>query len=215
MKFISVITTPAWMVLLLLFLPTCKQEPEVPPNILLITVDTLRPDRLGCYGCPIPLSPAIDALAEEGILFKNCFAHASFTLPSLASLMTGQIASKLGVKGNTSPLPESSNTLASALKERGYRTAAFVSNFNLRPKLRFDIGFDHYDADLTTPEPNRPDVLTRNADKTTEAALAWLRSNSNEKQPPFFMWIHYQDPHGGDRAQGIFFLPPVHLLCHL
>lgn len=168
-------------------------RPEAPPNLVLITVDTLRPDRLHCYGGEKAISAAIDSLAERGVLFEQCYSQASLTIPSLSSLMTGRYPSEIGARNNSSPLTSTDDCLAAALKRRGYRTAAFVCNFNLRPEMRFNRGFDHYDAEFNDPEPNRPDIVERKAPDATDAALAWLERNVDT---PFFLWIHYQDPHG-------------------
>jgi arylsulfatase A-like enzyme len=181
--------------LCLIVLIGCGRKIPDQPNLLLLTVDTLRADRLHCYGNPAAITPAVDALAEKGLRFETCYAHASLTVPSLASLLTGLYPSQTGAKTNRNPLPKSTQTIARALKAKGYATAAFVSNFTLRKGMRFDQGFDHYDAELSTPELNRPDILTRNADVTMDAVLAWL-DDASGKDAPFFLWIHLQDPHG-------------------
>jgi arylsulfatase A-like enzyme len=173
----------------------CARNPE-PKNILLVTVDTLRARNLPCYGYSISTAPAVDALAEKGVLYETCIAHASSTGPALASVLTGVYPSETGVQHNAWPLHQKMATLAGALKEQGYRTAAFVSNFNLRPCMGYNLGFDTYDAKLESQELNRPNKAERCADKTTDAAMAWLTKNRTSGKGPFFVWLHYQDPHG-------------------
>ena len=173
----------------------CGETPE-PPHLVLITVDTLRAGNLHCYGYPLTISPTVDALADRGLRFETCLAHASSTAPALASLLTGVYPSEAGVMDNAFPLHESMDTLAEALGRRGYRTAAFVSNFNLRKRMGFFHGFDHYDAELDDREVNRATVRERTADRTTEAARAWLDAEAGKDGRPFFLWVHYQDPHG-------------------
>ncbi|MHC4944556.1 MAG: sulfatase [Planctomycetota bacterium] len=182
--------------LCMLLLNGCGKSKPRKPNLLLVSVDTLRADRLHCYGNPASLSPTVDALASQGLRFETCFAHASLTVPSVASLLTGLYPSQAGAKNNRTPLSKSAESLASAMKRKGYRTAAFVSNFTLRPRMRFNQGFDHYDAEFTTPELNRPEILTRNADTTVDAVLTWLDEATGNADSPFFLWIHLQDPHG-------------------
>ena len=165
------------------------------PNVLLVTVDTLRADRLHSYGYPLPISPTVDALSAGGIRFERCTAHASSTAPALASVLTGRYPSEVGVVTNAHALSESSDTLAQIFKRANYRTAAFVSNYNLRTRMGFARGFDRYDDKLPNQERNRSRVRERTADQTTEALLAWLK-DSGSSDSPFFVWLHYQDPHG-------------------
>lgn len=177
----------------LLVLGGCSEN-RSQPNIVLITVDTLRADRLHCYGYEISTAPAVDALARRGLLFENCTAHASSTAPALASLMTGLYPTEAGVLNNTRPLSRSVDTIALHLGRQGYRTAAFVSNFNLTSRMGFDRGFGVFDARLTEREQNRSFVPERTAEKTAAAAKAWLKGYGQEE--PFFLWVHFQDPHG-------------------
>lgn len=174
----------------------CGKDVADLPNIVLVTVDTLRADRLHCYGYSFPVSPSVDSLAADGILFDSCTSQSSYTIPSLAGMMTGLYPSEVGAVSNRTPLPESVDTLAESLRRQGYETAGFVSNYNLRPDMQFNAGFDHYDAKYNEPERNRPYILTRNAKHTTDAAMGWLIKRSRTEDHPFFIWIHYQDPHG-------------------
>jgi arylsulfatase len=168
------------------------REPEArAPDILLVTVDTLRPDHLGCYGYTRETSPNVDRLAAEGRLFLEAYAHAPITNSSVASLLSGMLPRETGTYAIT-PLAPEVTTVAEILRDAGYRTAAVVSNYVLRRGMGFEAGFDHYDDRMEERELVRR-IPERVAEKTTAAALAWLREHREE---PFFLWIHYQDPHG-------------------
>ncbi|MEK7283241.1 MAG: sulfatase [Acidobacteriota bacterium] len=156
------------------------------PNVLLITVDTLRADRLGCYGYARATSPNIDRLAARGVLFERAFTTLPRTTQSVASIMTGRYPKAHGARGLFSSLSSANLTLAEILKEDGYDTAAFVSNLFLRPGQGFEQGFDRYDNPQRRWEGN-------SAAEITEAAIAWLRSRPADR--PFFLWVHYLDPH--------------------
>ena len=177
--------------------------PELPPNVVLISIDTLRADALGPYG-GVP-TPTIERLAAGGVLFESAFAPTPTTAPSHATLFTGQDPLRHGLLRNGDSLPESATTLAEAFRAAGYHTAAFVSSFVLDPRFGWAQGFEHYDADLPqqgatlkkAPYPGafwaeqRFDGFDRRATATTQAARAWL-----EKAPePFFLFVHYFDPH--------------------
>jgi arylsulfatase A-like enzyme len=159
------------------------------PNVLLVTVDTLRAGHLSSYGFALETSPHIDALAAESALFERAVAASSSTAPSHASILTSRSVPEHSIGHlNGETRPEGLSTLAEVLREAGYATGAFVSNF----MLGFDRGFDHYDDTLPDSEPNRPLIFERRVDATTARALAWL----GERNGPFFLWVHYQDPHG-------------------
>lgn len=155
------------------------------PNVLLITIDTLRADRLGCYGYSRKISPHIDALAEQSILFERFYAPLPLTGPSHAAMLTGLDPWNTGMRYNGLPLSESETTLAERLKDRGYNTAAFVSGWTLKYVVAaLDQGFDRYDDDF--------EEIDRPAAKTTDRALDWLQAANDE---PWFAWVHYFDPH--------------------
>src|SRR5262245_28538592 len=116
-----------------------------PPNVLLITIDTLRADHLGCYGYTRKTSPNIDRLALQGALFERSYTTLPRTTQSIASLMTGRYPKSHGARGLFSTLSPANLTLAEIFKERGYATAAFVSNVFLRPGRGFEQGFDLYE----------------------------------------------------------------------
>jgi arylsulfatase len=168
---------------------------EPPRLLLLVTVDTLRADRLGAYGSPLGLTPHLDALAAGSLVFGSAYAASSFTLPSLSALLTGRYPEEYGMWSNESALPADVTTLASELRARGWRTAAVVSNFVLRRSSGLAEGFALYDDDFPDWEPTRgwPE---RAAEATTRAALAALEGCTANPSDRCFLWVHYQDPHG-------------------
>jgi len=182
--------------LLLLFaVAGCGGDPGPPRILLLISVDTLRADRLGAYGSELSLTPHLDQLAEQSLVFSRAFAPTSFTLPSISSLLTGHYPEEVGVLENRSALGPAIPTLASVLRSRGWETAAVVSNLVLNSKSGLAAGFDHYDDDLPDTEATRK-WPERRAEDTTEAAIRVLRSFASEGGERLFLWVHYQDPHG-------------------
>ena len=122
-----------------------------PRNLLLISLDTLRADHLGCYGYERPTSPFLDGLAAEGIVFERAYAAAPWTLPSHASLFTGLYPSQHGVKNEGFSVPKEILTLPQALGERGFATAAVVSAHFLAPRYGLDRGFERYVVVPTNP----------------------------------------------------------------
>lgn len=174
------------------------------PNIIFVLVDTLRADRLGPYGDGRGLSPFVDELAAEGVTFERAIAAAPWTLPSVGSLFTGYwpTVHKLGsysqerdahlVEGGQVPtLSEDFTTLAEALQEVGYETAAFVANPFITRKYGFAQGFDHFDGSFAGNLTPAPIVTT--------AALAWLDARP-DKSKPVFLYLHYMDVHDPYRA---------------
>lgn len=160
------------------------------PNLLLITIDTLRADRLGCYGYTKARTPHLDALARESMFFESAFCPTPLTLPSHTSLMTGRYPHRHGVRDNAGSVPASETTLAETLRQNGYHTYAFVGGFPLDHRFGLNQGFDVYD-DTFPREKNRSlDFRSeRSADLVLEAAL---RTRITE---PFFLWLHFYDPH--------------------
>jgi arylsulfatase A-like enzyme/Tfp pilus assembly protein PilF len=158
-----------------------------PPSILLITVDTLRPDSLG-WVAGRNETPTIDALAREGFALPAVVSPVPLTLPAHTSLLTGLIPRRHGVRDNGQVLGAAPETLAEHLRGQGYATAAFVSGYPLRALFGLDRGFDRYDDTLPVGAEG---WLERPAPDTTTAALAWLRAAPR----PFFLWVHYYDPH--------------------
>lgn len=171
----------------------CSASRE-PPDVVLVVVDTLRADHLGSYGFPLPTSPQLDRFAAEAVVFERAVAASSNTVPSHASLMTSRFVRGHSV-GWINGITRLTGrvTLAMRFREAGYETAAFVSNFVLRRATGLDAGFELYDDVLPEAERNRPEIFERRAEATTERALAWLAARGER---PFFLFVHYQDPHG-------------------
>jgi arylsulfatase A-like enzyme len=171
----------------------CTSQVDDRPSLLLITVDTLRPDRLACYGGDPEVGTGICALANQGTRFVWGFSPAPSTAPSIASILTSSWPSSHGVtQFATTVLSERARTLAEYLSDAGYDTAAFVANPVLRRGRQLERGFAIYDDRMTRRERNWPDLREREAGELSDAALAWLRV----ARRPWFLWVHYQDPHG-------------------
>lgn len=170
-------------------------EGRPPRLLLLVTVDTLRASELGAYGGDRGLTPHLDALARQAIVFTNVYAPASLTLPSIGTLLTGRYPEELGIRTNESGLPDSVSTLATELARRGWRTASVVGNFVLRRASGVARGFDVFDDRFSTHERVRrwPE---RAAEDTTDAALDVLAECTAQGSVPCLLWVHYQDPHG-------------------
>jgi len=167
--------------------------PETPrPNVVLITLDTTRADHLGSYGWTHARTPNLDALARRGARFERCDTAAPITLPSHATILTGLFPPRHGVRDNgTFALPERVETVASRLRAGGYDTAAVVSAIVLARRYGLDRGFRIYDDDLGTEPAAGTEASERPAEATTRAALAAL----SKLHAPFFLWVHYFDPH--------------------
>lgn len=163
-----------------------------PPNLLLITIDTLRPDRLGCYGSKSVKTPGIDAVAARGALFENAYAHNPITLASHANILLGTTPLFHGVSENAkSKIAPAFLTLAEHLKAAGYTTGAFIGAFPLDSRFGLDQGFDVYD-DILLAASGVPGVYAeRSADKVLGPATGWITSRTGK----WFCWIHLWDPH--------------------
>lgn len=155
------------------------------PNIILVTLDTTRADRLGCYGHPLASTPHLDRFAQEAARFEHAITTVPLTLPAHASILTGQNPPVHGIRNNGAfVLPPGAQTLAEDLAAQGYTTAAFVSCFVLNAQFGLAQGFGVYDDELVAEE--------RRAHETTRRAIEWLES---APETPFFLWVHYFDPH--------------------
>jgi arylsulfatase A-like enzyme/Flp pilus assembly protein TadD len=162
-------------------------------NVLLVTIDTLRADRVGAYGNSAGLTPTLDRLASEGIRFVHTYAHAPLTLPSHASLLTGSYPTHTGVHDNGTFQLGAMPTLATTLKAAGYRTAGFVGAFVLDARFGLHRGFDTYDDRMIGSSADL-DVVQRTADQVLAPAFEWIVST--RAQPDrFFAWVHLYDPH--------------------
>ena len=167
-------------------------NPSAKPNVLLISIDTCRADHLSCYGFHRHTTPHIDALASHSTRFENAIAATPITLPSHATMLTGTIPPFHGVHDNADyRLADSHVTIAEILKEQGFATAAFISAIVMKSKYGLDQGFDlyndHFDQSLETVT-----VPHRRGDEVSKYALKWLEQHHRE---PFFLFLHYYDPH--------------------
>jgi arylsulfatase A-like enzyme/Tfp pilus assembly protein PilF len=165
-------------------------------NVLVITSDTTRADHIGCYGNRGVQTPVMDQLASEGVLCSHATTPSPSTLPAHSSLLTGMYPYHHGARANgTFRLEDKVTTLAERLKSDGYHTAAFVSAFVLDSRFGLDQGFDLYHDDLTKGMKYSANMFReRAAELTNEPAAKWLRENAGGDKP-FFMWVHYFDPH--------------------
>lgn len=165
-------------------------------NIIMITIDTLRSDRISSYGSERVDTPFIDGFAEEGVLFSNAASTVPFTLPAHSSIHTGLYPPGHGVRENVGyTLGEDVPTLAEILSDAGWSTAGFVSAFVLDSRWGIGRGFDHYfdDFDLSGMETPNLSSVQRGGDETIVEAVRWLDERPRER--PFFLWLHLYDPH--------------------
>jgi len=163
-------------------------------NVLVVTLDTTRADRLGCYGNPDIDTPNLDALAQNGILFTDAMAPGPTTLPSHSSIFTGQYPYHHGARNNgLFRLNEDATTLAEVLTAEGYDTAAAISAIVLESRFGLAQGFGAYFDDIDPSDrPSRLSVAERSAADTNARALDWVKQ---DRDRPFFLWVHYYDPH--------------------
>lgn len=163
-------------------------------NVLLITLDTTRADRLGCYGYAIANTPALDHLADAGLRFTQAHTHVPMTLPSHATMLTGLLPPELGLRDNANNrLAQGTPTLPQVLRRHGYRTAAFLASFVLDRRFGLDQGFDVYDDRMNAPAGTENLFARQNrGDVVCDRALSWLDRNASQ---PFFCWVHFYDPH--------------------
>ncbi len=162
------------------------------PNLVLVTLDTTRADRIGVYGDAAARTPNLDALARRGTRFARCDTAAPVTLPAHATILTGLYPPRHGVRDNgIFTLAPDVETLTERLRSAGYDTAAVVSAIVLARRHGLDQGFRRYDDDLGAGYALGTEVAERSADATTAAARAALAG----LEPPFFLWVHYYDPH--------------------
>ncbi|GIW39738.1 MAG: hypothetical protein KatS3mg076_0315 [Candidatus Binatia bacterium] len=193
------------------------------PSVLLVTVDSLRPDRLGAYGSRTTRTPNFDWLARHGVVFLDAVCDVPWTTASVASTMTGRYASGHGLRTPYDRLAESETTLAELLRAAGYRTAAFVGSFFVDSVFGLAQGFevydDRYDIPVVVREVERPPMESRffgspRRDRAfqvrkleaksartdaavADAAIGWIRKV--DRRTPFFLWVHFFGPHGQRR----------------
>jgi arylsulfatase A-like enzyme/Flp pilus assembly protein TadD len=180
-----------WFALFPFWTATAKE----PPNVLLITIDTLRADHLGCYGYRQIRTPNIDRLAVEGVRFERAYSPVPITLPAHAAIFTGSYPMRTGMhdfSGNR--LPSDQPTLASLLRGQGHATAGIVGSAVLDSRFGLNRGFDFYydHFDFSRLDETNLDAMERPGNVVADQALAWLSRNYST---PFFLWIHLYDPH--------------------
>jgi arylsulfatase A-like enzyme/Tfp pilus assembly protein PilF len=166
------------------------------PNVVLITLESTRADRMGFLGSHAKLSPSLDGLAQNAIVFEKAYAQAPSTVASHATILTGSYPQSTQVSEFGSPLAASLPYLPDLFRSKGYHTAAFVGSIALDPRdgfaPGFDRGFDAYDAGFHPPQPGGNSLVQRRGDQVVTKALTWLTKNPGA---PFFLWIQLNDPH--------------------
>jgi arylsulfatase A-like enzyme/tetratricopeptide (TPR) repeat protein len=164
-------------------------------NVVLVSIDTLRTDRLGCYGRRPTVSPTIDALALEGVQFDHAYTPAPLTLPAHTSLLTGLYPNRHGIHDNGERLGASAETLAEAFRGSSYETAAFIGSFILDRRFGLSRGFDEYvgSFDLHRHAGDDPGAVQIRGDQVEKAAEEWIKRPHNR---PFFVFLHFYDLHG-------------------
>jgi arylsulfatase A-like enzyme len=191
---LAVLLIPAGM--LMPATASCASSPgPARPNILLITIESLRADRLGCYGGEGAATPAIDALAGRGLRFERAYTASPSTAPSVATVLTGLYPARHSLRDDLGGrLADGVRTVASILRDAGYRTGAVVGSFHLDPDRGLDRGFDSYDADI----PGLVKMVAgrskeRRAGDVVEAGLRFIDAHRGPQ--PFFLWLDLYDPH--------------------
>lgn len=179
-------------VLLALAAVACDRTTAPPRNAILISIDTLRADHLGCYGYALPTSPRIDVFAREGVVFEATQSTAPWTLPAHASLLTGLWPSRHGARTVRDGLAPGVATLATRLSVHGYDTAAFVNSFFLGPGFGLERGFARFDQieEDHSPRGAAPGIV--------DTALAWLDQPRDRR---FFLFLHFFDVHSDYRSE--------------
>lgn len=193
-KFLFLLFFCIFLCILLTISPLFSKEnkDKAAYNVLLITIDTLRADRLSCYSHKYLKTPNIDSLAEKGILFTKTFAHTSTTLPSHTNILLGTLPIYHGVHDNsTFIVKEKFLTLAEHLRNSGYSTGAFVGAYPLDSRFGLTQGFNIYDDEYGNQHSQKLTYVERDAGKVVDNALSWLKS----QKEPWFLWIHCFDPH--------------------
>lgn len=190
---------PAFAALLALILaaPAAPAVEKPAQNVVLISIDTLRADRLGCYGYGKGASPNIDAIASEGTLYTHAFTPVPLTLPAHTSLLTGLLPTRTGVRDNGFfRAPDSLVLLPEILKQRGLATGAFLSGLPLNRRFGLNQGFDIFDDRIRENDPRAHLYPERTAEETVSHALEWATSAKG----PYFLFIHLFEPHAPYRA---------------
>lgn len=171
---------------------------DAKPNVVVVTLDTTRADRLGVYGHEAAKTETIDAIAARGLRFDRAFSPVPLTIPAHATLFTGKEPHNHGVRNNGSGALEAKQlTLAEVLKNNGYVTAASVAAYVTTDLWGFDQGFDAYFDDIEASLLARRSIwsLERSANLVVDDAIGWLESEERDTDAPFFLWVHVYDPH--------------------
>jgi arylsulfatase A-like enzyme/Tfp pilus assembly protein PilF len=181
------------ILLFLFFIPKERVKRNSILNVLLVTLDTTRADRIGCYGYEKAKTPNLDSLALGGVKFSNTYCQVPLTCPSHCSILTGTYPLYHRVHNNgTYYLNPELLTLAEILKSRGFKTAAFVSSFTVDSRFGLDQGFDFYDDKFAEEEVFKALKSEKKADKVFASFSDWLDKNTSDQ---IFCWVHFFDPH--------------------
>jgi arylsulfatase A-like enzyme/Tfp pilus assembly protein PilF len=184
----------AGLVLLTLALAAARAAAAIGPDVVLVTLDTTRADHLGCYGATAARTPTLDALAARGVRYARALTASPLTLPAHATLLTGLEPPRHGLRDNgLAALPEGLPTLSEVFAAAGYATAAVVGSAVLDHRFGLDRGFAVYDDALTAELRGEYGYPERDAVAVTDAALAWAADRDGVS--PWFLWVHYYDPH--------------------
>jgi arylsulfatase A-like enzyme len=171
-------------------IPSGSTGSEALPHIVFITLDTLNPAYLGCYGDNVTKTPVMDRFSQMGTLFTECHTAINLTTPSHATMLTGSLPFELGIHANALPSPDEVETVAEVLLDAGYTTMAAVSSFQLNPRnSNLGQGFQTF---FTCEEPEIDGAITM------KRALGWLTTHTGK---PFFAWIHLFDSHAPYRPR--------------
>src|SRR5450759_4299517 len=165
------------------------------PSVILITIDTLRADHVGCYGAQGVKTPTLDGLCDDGVVFERAISQVPLTWPSHAVILTGTYPFQNGVQDFTGqPLAQQFRTVAQAFQQTGYATGAVVSAFVLDRSWGLARGFDFYDDAFSAETFEKKDIglVDRRAGESVAHAIAWLKKTPRR---PFFLWLHLYDPH--------------------
>jgi len=161
-----------------------------PPNVLLIVVDTLRADHLGLYGYQRPTSPQLDTLGQMSTVFDRAYSHSPWTMPSIASILTGVEPREHGIMVWGDPLQQQLTTLAEAFQSHGYRTGAAISHYVLKPDYHFDQGFEVYNTEALALQGS-----PHNSISSPHIYRLGQKLTLPERPEPFFVMLHFFDPH--------------------
>lgn len=191
--FLIILFTAAALITLFILLPRKKVIKDSHLNVLLVTLDTTRADRLGCYDYKKAKTQNLDFIARNGVQFMNAYCQVPLTTPSHCSILTGTYPLYHLVRNNGNySLPPDLTTLAEILKSKGFQTAAFVSSFTVDSRLGLDQGFDVYDDNFVEGQAFKSLNSERKAEKVFASFSRWLDENQSGQ---FFSWVHFFDPH--------------------